>query len=162
MRIIAIDPGYEKVGIAVLEKRKNENVLLYSGCFKTPSKQEFHKRLVSIGEEVKRIIDVYNPEILAIETLFFNNNQKTAMRVSEARGVIVVSCAAAGLRVLEYTPLQVKIAVTSHGRSGKAQMTAMVKRLLVMEDKIAEDDEYDAISVGLTCLAHDSSYGRIE
>ena len=87
MRIIAIDPGFERVGIAVMEKLSGKESLLYSDCFKTPASSTFPDRLLMIGKEVEKLIRKWNPGALAIETLFFNSNQKTALRVSEARGL---------------------------------------------------------------------------
>lgn len=161
MRILSIDPGYERLGIAILEKNPGDKkeTLLYSDCFKTSAKLAFVTRLSQIGKELEKLIDEYQPKALAIETLFFSNNQKTAMRVSEARGVIIYTMAGRGLPVHEYTPLQIKIAVTGHGKSDKKQVIAMVPRLIDIKKKIAHDDEYDAIAIGLTCIA--SEYRKI-
>ena len=161
MRILAIDPGYERVGIAIIEKNPGERkeTLLYSDCFKTSAKLAFVTRLTHIGQELERLIDEYQPQALAIETLFFSNNQKTAMRVSEARGVMIYTMASRSLPVHEYTPLQIKIAVTGHGKSDKKQVIAMTPRLIDIKKEIAHDDEYDAIAIGLTCIA--SEYRKI-
>src|SRR5574344_1617734 len=105
MKIIAIDPGFERVGIAVLERiSKQKDSLIYSSCFKTSSKIPFHERLTSIGNEIELIIEKYKPEKLAIEKLYFATNQKTAMGVSEARGVIIYTCSRNKLDIFEYTP----------------------------------------------------------
>src|SRR3989338_6951575 len=111
MRILGIDPGFERLGVAILEKParnefhsggnkgdKKERVL-FSECFKTSAKLEFPERLRLIGEEVKKIIKEYKPEVLAIETLYLSTNQKTAMRVAEARGVIIYEAQKAGLKI---------------------------------------------------------------
>jgi crossover junction endodeoxyribonuclease RuvC len=155
MKILAIDPGYERLGIAVLERKigKNQDTLLFSECFKTSAKIEFSERLALIGRKIEKIIEEFSPSILAIETLFLNTNQKTAMRVAEARGVIIYEAARKALTLNEYTPLQIKIAVTSHGRSDKRQIIAMIPRLIKIDKEIAHDDEYDAIACGITCLA---------
>jgi crossover junction endodeoxyribonuclease RuvC len=160
-RILAIDPGYERLGIAILEKNLGDKkeTLLYSDCFKTSAKLAFVTRLAHIGKELERLIDEFQPRALSIETLFFSNNQKTAMRVSEARGVIIYTMSSRGLPVHEYTPLQIKIAVTGHGKSDKEQVIAMVPRLIDIKKEIAHDDEYDAIAIGLTCMA--SEYRKI-
>lgn len=158
MKIIAIDPGYEKVGVAVLEKKdgKREEVL-YSNCLRTSSKMRHSDRVASIGIEIKKIIDVYKPEKMAIENLFFSTNQKTVMLVSEARGAIIYEGSRSGLEIMEFTPLQVKIAVTGYGRSEKKQVISMVEKLVLVNKKIKYDDEYDAIAVGLTCFAFQNS-----
>ncbi len=155
MKIISIDPGYDRVGIAILEKAKNQKEeLLYSDCFRTSAKTKLPDRIFSIGTEVARLIKKYKPEMLAIETLFMTTNQKTVMGVSEARGVIIYEASRAGLSVCEYTPLQIKIAVTGYGKATKDQVEAMVERLVVLHKKARIDDEMDAIAVGITAFAH--------
>lgn len=167
MRILGIDPGYERLGIAVLEKPRyakaprGKEKVIFSKCFKTSAKLEFNERLRLIGEEVKNIIKKYKPEILSIETLFLNTNQKTAMRVAEARGVVIYEAANAGMKIFEATPLQIKIAVTGYGRANKEQMVKMVKILADMEKSEtraeagqAYDDELDAVAIALTAFAH--------
>jgi crossover junction endodeoxyribonuclease RuvC len=154
MRILAIDPGYERLGIAVIEKGSNaKETLVYSDCFKTDKELPHYERLGLIGTEVKRVIDEYRPEALSIEDLFFAKNQKTAILVAEARGAILYQAAAHGLKVYEYGPGQIKVAVTGYGKSDKEQIIAMVPRLIKIDKAIKHDDEYDAIAVGLTCFA---------
>ncbi|KKW13371.1 MAG: Crossover junction endodeoxyribonuclease RuvC [Parcubacteria group bacterium GW2011_GWC2_49_9] len=153
---MAIDPGYEKMGVAVLEKNLGKEVLLFSECFKTSRKDSAQKRLCALGKEIGRIIDEFKPRSLAIEKLFFAGNQKTAMLVSEARGVIVYEATRAGLSVTEYTPLEVKVAVTGYGRSTKEQIKYMAEKLVDIKKSIKEDDEYDAIALGLTYFAREN------
>ena len=154
MKIIAVDPGYERVGIAVLEKIKGkEERLIYSNCFKTPKKLSHSERLSLVGEEIRKVIKKFKPEALAVESLFFNENRRTAIKVSEARGVIIYEAALKELPVFEYTPLQIKIAVIGYGRATKNQVISMVKKLIHI-DKKAQDDEYDAIATGITHFAH--------
>ena len=155
MRVLAIDPGYDRLGIAVVEKQKGVEVALFSACVTTDKKKTASERLAHIGEEIKNAITKWKPDALATETLFLFSNQKTAFRVAEARGVILYEAARAGLPVSEYTPLQIKIAVTGYGRSDKTQVTDMVKKLVLLSTKKRLDDEYDAIAIGLTCLAHE-------
>jgi crossover junction endodeoxyribonuclease RuvC len=162
MKILAIDPGYERVGIAILERNKSVDYLLFSECFKTSSKITFHERLRLIGKEIERLVLEFKPDILAIETLFFNSNQKTAMGVAEARGVIIYEATKNNIPVREFTPLQIKIATTSHGRSDKQQMIAMIPKLIKIDKKIEHDDEYDAIGVGITCLAGEKALSNRE
>jgi len=154
MIILSIDPGYERVGISVLEKNNGgkEN-LLYSECFKTSPKKSHAKRLDLIGKEIEKIIKKYSPKILAIEKLFFNENLKTAMFVAEARGVMLYIASSHNLEIYEYTPLQIKIAVTGYGRGTKKQIIEMVKKLIGVGKKVSQDDEFDAIAVGLTHFA---------
>ncbi len=158
MRILGIDPGYDRVGIAIVEKSgKNKEVLIYSECFQTFSKDSFYIRLGQVGEKISAIIKTHSPHALAIESLFITKNQKTAMRVSEARGVIMYEAIKSGLSVYEYTPLQIKVAVTGHGGSDKVQVMKMIPLLVKLPAKKSQDDEYDAIAVALTCLAHEGS-----
>lgn len=156
MKILAIDPGFERLGIAVLQKKQGrQEELLYSVCFKTSAKLSFSKRLLAIGNEVEKVIKKYNPSALAIETLFFNTNQKTAMRVAEARGVIIFESQKNDLEVFEYTPLQIKIAITGYGKATKEQIASMVSRLIELTDSGKKlDDEIDAIAIGLTHYAY--------
>ncbi len=153
MKIIAIDPGYERMGVAIIEKRGVKETLAYSECFKTSAKIPHDERLKLIGKEIETIIKKYKPEAMAIETLFFTNNQKTAMHVSEARGVMLYIASSQGLSVREFSPMAIKVAVTGYGKSEKDQVTAMVKKLIKIDKAIKYDDEYDAIAVGLTYFA---------
>ncbi len=152
--ILAIDPGFERLGIAVLEKQKGQKErLMYSECFKTNSKLPFPERLRLIGEKIENTISEYSPKILSIEKLYLTNNQKTGMGVSEARGVIIYSASRNGLSIFEYTPPQIKVAVTGYGKADKKMVMDMVPRLIHIEKKINSDDELDAIAIGITCIA---------
>ena len=153
MKIISIDPGYERLGIAILEKITGKEILLFSECLKTSAKETHEIRLKIIGEEINNLIKKYKPEALAIETLFFETNAKTAMKVSEARGVMLYEAAKNGLAVVEFTPLQIKVAVTGYGKSDKNQVIFMVNKLIQITTPIKYDDEYDAIACGLTYFA---------
>jgi crossover junction endodeoxyribonuclease RuvC len=156
MRIIAIDPGYERLGVAVLEKMpRGKETLLYSDCFKTDKELTHSERLGLIKSEIERVIREYRPEALCLETLFFSVNTKTAIAVAEARGVILSQAAQHGLKVFEYGPGEIKVAVTGYGKSDKAAVISMVSRLVKIDKEIKYDDEYDAIAVGLTCFARE-------
>lgn len=163
MRILGIDPGYERLGVAVLDKQidgKKEKVI-FSECFKTSSKLDFSERLLLIGDEVRNIIKKHKPEVLSIETLFLTTNQKTVMHVAEARGVVIYEAMRAGLKIFEATPLQIKLATTGYGRADKSQIIKMVKMLVDIDnDKTSpkggqeSDDELDAIAIALTAFAN--------
>lgn len=154
MIIISVDPGYEKLGIAIIEKeKKGKEKLLFSECFKTDKKLLHEERLFLVGEEIQKIISKYAPSSLAIENLFINTNQKTAMKVSETRGVILYIAKKNGLSVAEFSPPQIKLAVSGNGHSDKKSMMKMIPMLINMEKFIKEDDEYDAVAVGLTYFA---------
>lgn len=159
-RIIGIDPGYDKFGIAVLERENNSSdgeKIIYSDCFRTSAKLPFEDRLLAIGEELLRIIKKYRPEILAVEKLFFATNQKTAMGVSEIKGMTTFIAKSNGLRLMEFTPLQVKSAIAGYGKADKRQVADMVDLILrgkwEKKDGKTEDDEYDAVAIALTCSA---------
>jgi len=156
MKIIAVDPGYERLGVAILEKENGKEILLFSECFKTSAKLTHSERLNLIGKELGEVIKKYKPEALAIETLFFAKNQKSAMQVAEARGVIMYEGKRNNLEIFEYSPMAVKIAVTGYGKSDKIQVTEMVKKLIKITKPIKHDDEYDAIAIGLTFFAIES------
>lgn len=156
MRILGIDPGFERLGIAVLEKEKTDRKekVLHSECFKTSSKLEFPERLKLLGEKVEEIIKEYKPEVLSIETLFLTNNKKTAMDVAEARGVVLYEAAKAGLKIFEATPPQIKIATTGYGASDKAQIIKMVRMLVQIDESKKSDDELDAVAIAITAFAY--------
>ena len=155
MKILGIDPGFERLGIAIKKKKKNtKETVVFSECFKTSSKLPFGDRLVLIGEEVKNIIKKYKPDVLAIETLFLTTNQKTVMHVAEARGVVLYEAANAGLKIFEASPPQIKIATTGYGKATKEQMIKMVKLLVEIDISKKSDDELDAVAIALTALAH--------
>jgi len=154
MKILAIDPGFERIGIAVIEKTAiKKDVLVYSTCFKTSAKIPFPERLRNIGLELEKVIKKYKPIALAIEKLYFTTNQKTVMGVSEARGTIIYVAAKNNLSIYEYTPPQIKVAVTGYGKASKEMVMSMVPKLIDIKDTINSDDELDAIAIGLTCLA---------
>jgi crossover junction endodeoxyribonuclease RuvC len=153
-RIIGIDPGYDRCGFAVLEKSPSgKEKLLFSECFITSKTLPFLERLRLVGERFDSLITEYSPDIAGIEKLYFENNQKTAMAVSEVRGALLYLAATNKLPLYEYTPLQVKVAVTGYGKSDKKQVASMVTKLLTLTTPLRYDDEYDAIALALTASA---------
>ena len=157
MKILAIDPGYERVGIAILDDESGKEVLLYSDCILTARTDDFTERLHCIGVKVEDLIKTYTPDTMAIENLFFNTNQKTAMHVAEVRGALIFLAKNAHMRVVEYTPLQVKTAISGYGRGKKEHLVKILRQLISIEKDVACDDEYDAISIGLTCFVYQKS-----
>lgn len=154
MRVIGIDPGYERVGIAILEQSADGTAaLVHSDCFVTKRADPFPERLVAVGAEIEKLIEAHAPDALAIETLFFNTNQKTAMLVAAVRGAVIYISQKNDVPVFEYSPQEVKIAVTGYGKSAKEQVTAMIPRLVPINKDICFDDEFDAIAVGITHLS---------
>ena len=160
MRVIGIDPGYDRLGVAILEGDGNKQTLIFSTCIKTSAKLPFAARLGEVGTELRTIIETYEPKHLGIETLFFSKNVKTAMMVAEARGVILFIMQTSGVIIHEYSPQAIKIAVTGHGASSKEQMGMMLPRLVKEIPQDALDDEYDAIAAGIACLASERFTGK--
>jgi crossover junction endodeoxyribonuclease RuvC len=154
MRVLALDPGYDRLGVAVLERVDNNEVLLYSACIETDRNAALADRLLFLGERLTELLDEHRPQALAIETLFFNKNIKTAIGVAQARGMILYLGKQAGCTIYEFGPQEIKVAITGYGKSDKNAVIAMVKRLVKNAPQKAIDDEYDAIAVGVTALAH--------
>ncbi len=156
MIILGIDPGFERLGIAILEKNKGDKKekVIFSECFKTSAKLEFSERLNLIGERVREIIKKYKPEVLSIETLFLTTNHKTVMHVAEARGVVIYEASRAHLKIFEASPPQIKIATTGYGKASKEQIIKMVKILVDIDKSKKSDDELDAIAIAITAFAH--------
>jgi crossover junction endodeoxyribonuclease RuvC len=152
MRILAIDPGYDRLGIAVVEGDPSRPTLLWSDCI-IPDKGEHEKRLARVSRAVTLAIQEYAPDTLAIETLFFSINKKTAIGVAEARGAILAAAGLASVPVREYSPQQIKLAVTGYGGSDKTAVAHMIPQLLSLPKKKRLDDELDAIAIGITGLA---------
>jgi crossover junction endodeoxyribonuclease RuvC len=152
--VLAIDPGFDRLGVAVLEKRGGKENLLFSKCIVTNPKDLHNKRLLDIGLGVREIISEWKPTSLAIETLFFNQNISSALGVAQARGVVIFEASSAGLEVCEYAPQAIKVAVTGYGKATKSQMKSMIDRLIDIPKSVKKlDDELDAIAVGITHLA---------
>jgi len=152
MRVLAIDPGYDRMGVAILETDKTNDVLIHSECIETNKKDSPADRLLSIGLRLEELFHAHAPNVVAIETLFFNKNQKTAMQVAEARGVVVYLAKKFNCDVKEFGPKMVKLAVTGYGASDKKSVTTMLSHLVKNLPKKALDDEYDAIAIGITAL----------
>ncbi len=153
MRVLAFDPGFERLGCAVLERIGGKDVLIHSDCIHTSAQLPFAQRLCLLGDAVVQLIEQYKPDVVALENIFFEKNAKTAMQVSEVRGILCYLAATRTIPLYDYSPLQIKIAVTGYGRSDKAAVAMMVCRLVKLPERKRLDDEIDAIAVGLTCLA---------
>lgn len=147
---MGVDPGYDRLGIAVIEKERGNESLLYSDCIQTKSSDSFAERLHCAGSELEALLKTYKPEHVAVESVFFTNNQKTAMDVAATRGVVIYTAQKHACEIFEYTPPQIKLAVAGSGRGTKKDITAMIHHLITFDKKNALDDEYDAIAVALT------------
>jgi len=153
MRILAIDPGYDRMGLAILEGDPSRPRFVWSECI-LPPKGAAEERLAVIHEAVAEAIIEYNPDHVAIESLFWStNNKKTALGVAEARGAALSAAAEAGLSVSEHSPQQVKLAVTGYGNADKKSVALMIPRLITLPVKKRLDDELDAIALAICALS---------
>lgn len=150
MRILGIDPGTAITGFGVIETDGQKHKLVDAGVIRTPAKQALELRLETIYDDIKEIINTHKPDHCAVEQLFFAQNVTTAMAVSQARGVILLAIIKSGLDHSEYTPLQVKQAMTGYGRADKNQMQEMVKIMLGLKTVPKPDDAADALAVAIT------------
>ena len=138
----------------------NKFKLIYADAIETKPHSEFNERLVTIYNEINEIIDKYNPEVLSIEDLFFNTNTKTAIKVAEARGVLILSAKIRKMEVYEYTPLQIKQGVAGYGKATKTQVKNMLKVILNMEKLPSLDDITDSIAIAV-CHAHSNNSKKL-
>lgn len=152
MRVLGIDPGFDRLGMAVLEGDPSRPTHVWSDCI-TPEKDSSEKRLAAVGQAVCLAIKTYEPDVLTIETLFFSTNKKTALAVAEARGAILAVAGAEGVPVREFSPGTVKLAVTGHGSADKAAIARMIPHLIDLPEKKRLDDELDAIAVAIAGLS---------
>ena len=153
MIILGIDPGIAIVGYGVLEYTKGKFRPVAMGSIETPAGIDVEERLRMVYDDMCEILDTYRPDEMAIEELFFNTNQKTAIAVAQARGVILLSAVQRGVPISEYTPLQVKQSVVGYGRADKKQVITLVKMILGMENGPKLDDTADALALAI-CHAH--------
>jgi len=150
---MGIDPGTAITGYGVIKKGPNELTTIDYNCIRTTTHYSTAERLGQIGQQLTRLIKKYKPDRIAVEDIFFFKNLKTAVKVSQARGVILAQAAQLKLPVIEYTPLQVKQAVTGYGRAEKKQVQEMVKLILNLKEIPKPDDAADALAIAI-CCAH--------
>jgi len=148
--ILGIDPGYDRLGVAIIKKSQPRDEVLFSDCLQTNAKDEYADRLVSLGNELEKILGKWQPTESAIEKLYFTVNQKTAMKVAGAIGLISYLIKKRNIPLAEYTPLQIKSCVTGFGGANKNQITSLIPRLVKIDKTIKYDDEFDAIAVAIT------------
>lgn len=155
MKIIAIDPGYDRVGVAIVEKIGTEREILhFSTCITTDRKNSFYERLGHIQKELELILNDHYPEILVMEELYFAKNTTTALRVAEARGIISGTAISKNITIEEMHPNHVKIAITGHGAAKKEDILFMLPKLITINTKNKLDDELDAVAIGIAFLSH--------
>ena len=159
MRILGIDPGFAITGFSIIDYIGNKFKLITAGAILTEAHTSFPSRLEKIHKELNEIIKSYEPDAIAIEELFFNNNAKTAINVAQARGVILVTAKLNSIPIYEYTPLQVKQAVVGYGRADKVQVQKMVKMILNEEELPKLDDTTDSMAMAI-CHAHSARFSK--
>ncbi|MDD6903245.1 MAG: crossover junction endodeoxyribonuclease RuvC, partial [Eubacteriales bacterium] len=147
MVVLGIDPGLATLGWGVLKSDRGRFETVDYGVVLTPKEESLPVRLAMLEEGVNELIDKYHPDEIALEELFFNNNITTGINVAQARGVILLTCVKKCGRLYEYTPLQIKQALTGYGRADKKQMQIMVKTLLRLDNIPKPDDAADALAV---------------
>ena len=154
MRILGIDPGYGRLGLAIIDAEKGKKeILAHSECFETNKNLTQAERLNLVSEKIKSVIDKYSPQIAGIETLLFSKNKKTALGVAEARGVILELLVGKKIPFKEYNPGSIKAAVTGSGKSDKEQVRKMLEIILGRKFEKTKDDECDAVAVAITLAA---------
>ncbi len=150
MRIIGIDPGTGILGFGVIDVERGKATLVDAGVIRTPAKEDDAIRLQTIFDELTDIITETKPAHMSVEKLFFAQNVTTAMTVAQARGVVLLCGRQAGLEIFEYTPLQIKQALTGYGRAEKKQMQEMVRVVLQLKEVPKPDDCADALAAAIT------------
>jgi len=161
MIILGIDPGFAITGFGVIEKKDNTLKVLDYGVITTPADAEFSFRLKLLSLDMKEILSKYKPDFLSIEKLFFCKNVKTALDVGHARGIILLEAMNFNLELHEYTPMQVKQAVTSYGSADKMQVQKMVQSILKLKELPRPDDAADALALAIT-LSNSLNYKNLE
>jgi len=156
MRILGIDPGIATIGFGVVDTNKNSFSLVKCGVITTPAHTPLSDRLCQIYDDMCRILDAFKPDAVSVEELFFNTNITTGISVAHGRGIILLACRKAGVKIYEYTPLQVKQSVVGYGRAEKNQVMDMVKRLCRLSAPPKPDDAADAVALAL-CHARSST-----
>ncbi|HHY98162.1 MAG TPA: crossover junction endodeoxyribonuclease RuvC [Firmicutes bacterium] len=162
MIVMGIDPGTASTGYGVIESFGGRLACLDYGCIRTGSNMSSSRRLETIYAAVSRLISSYSPEVIAVEELFFNRNAKTALKVGESRGVVILAAVRHSIRVAEYTPLQIKQAITGYGRASKSQIQRMIKLLLNLESVPSPDDTADALACAICHIHSDSRLANLD
>jgi crossover junction endodeoxyribonuclease RuvC len=161
MRILGIDCGTEHTGYGLIESDGRSHRMIVAGCIRTRSKEPLEIRLLAIARGLREVIGAHTPDAAAVEEVFYAQNVKTALKLSHARGVVLLTMAEAGLPVGEYSPLAIKTSVVGYGRAKKQQVKLMVHSLLALRDEIESEDACDAIAVAICHATHASTALRL-
>ena len=161
MVILGIDPGLATIGWGAVDYSGSRFKVLGYGALETPAGVSLEERLLMINQGMKELIERYRPEQMAVEELFFNTNITTGIRVAEARGVILMTAHALGVKLFEYTPLQVKQALTGYGRASKMQIQQMMKSMLALTEIPKPDDVADALAIAV-CHGNSMRFNSIK
>ncbi len=151
MKILGIDPGFGRLGYAILESDRKNSRVIDCSCLETSSKSEYRERLVLVADKIKELIKKHQPDAVALEKIFFAKNQKTALQIAEVRGVLIYLAASSNIPFYEYTPLEIKAALCGYGKATKEQVQKMLKILLKLPSLPKTDDSTDALAISLVC-----------
>ncbi len=152
--VVAVDPGFDRFGVAVVVRENYKDSVLFSDCFQTSKTLTFEARLMQVISEFEKVLDEYHPEILCVESVFMHDNAKSVINVAEIKGAVKLICVRRGIKIVEMTPQKIKLAVTGVGNAKKDQVIKMVKLISKHVAKTGLDDEYDAVASGLAALAY--------
>ena len=156
MRILGIDPGFATIGFGVVDSEGGRQQLVKCGVITTPAHTSLASRLAQLYNDLTQLLELFQPDAVSVEELFFNTNITTGIAVAHGRGVILLACEKAGVKIYEYTPLQVKQAVVGYGRAEKKQVMEMVRRICGLSAPPRPDDAADAVALAL-CHARSST-----
>ena len=156
MRILGIDPGFATIGFGVVDSECGRQQLVKCGVITTPAHTSLSSRLAQLYDDLTQLLELFRPDAVSVEELFFNTNITTGIAVAHGRGVILLACEKAGVKIYEYTPLQVKQAVVGYGRAEKKQVMEMVRRICGLSAPPRPDDAADAVALAL-CHARSST-----
>ena len=149
MRILGIDPGFATIGFGVVDSEGGRQQLVKCGVITTPAHTSLSSRLAQLYDDLTQLLELFRPDAVSVEELFFNTNITTGIAVAHGRGVILLACEKAGVKIYEYTPLQVKQAVVGYGRAEKKQVMEMVRRICGLNAPPRPDDAADAVALAL-------------
>ncbi len=161
MRVLGVDCGSERTGYGVIETDGVEHRMIAAGVIRTSPKRPFEERLLEIAKGLRRLIGEHAPEAAAVEEVFYSANVKTALKLAHVRGIALLAIAEAGIRLAEYSPLEIKMSVVGYGRAEKSQVQTMTQSLLRLPEAIESEDAADALAVAICHATHESTRQRV-